>query len=148
MNAYQVQALKRRGINIAKLGCVMQEFEPVDISDVMPDEVCFYSKNPERRWIRGRRADEPHVTLLYGLLDNANTIREDIDEVLEGWEPAPARGMEFEVFESPYEDEKYGCIVARVDNDNLLDAHHRLSLLPHIDTFPGYKAHVTLGYVK
>ena len=32
--------------------------------------------------------------------------------------------------------------------DALLDAHQRLSLLPHIDTHASYVPHITLGYVQ
>jgi hypothetical protein len=35
----------------------------------------------------------------------------------------------------------------KIDKD-LQEAHDRLQMLPHIDTFPGYKAHFTLAYIK
>lgn len=147
MNAYKVKALQRRGLVVSRLGCVMQDVEPVDLS-ALPDEWCYTSPHPDRRWISGKQVGEAHVTLLYGLLDNANTIREDVDEVLDGWEPGTISASDFEVFPSPFEDEPYSCIVARLDvTDNLLDAHARLSLLPHVNTYPTYKPHVTLAYV-
>lgn len=146
MNAYQVKALQRRGINVSALGCVMLDVESPDLSCI-PDEWCYTSAPPDRKWISGRQ-DEGHVTLLYGLLDNANTIREDIDEVLDGWAPGVIRGDRLTVFPSPFPDEPYSCIVSElVLTPELRDAHARLSLLPHINTHPTYRAHVTLAYV-
>lgn len=146
MNAYQVKALQRRGITVSALGCVMLDVESPDLSCI-PDEWCYTSTHPDRPWISGRQ-DEGHVTLLYGLLDNANTIREDIDEVLDGWAPGIIRGDTLTVFPSPFPDEPYSCIVSElVLTPELRDAHARLSLLPHINTHPTYRAHVTLAYV-
>lgn len=149
MNAYTLNALRRRGIVVSALGCVMQDVAPVDLSGTIPDAWCYASTHPDRTWISGRQDGEAHVTLLYGLLDNANTIREDIDEVLDGWRPGAIVSSDIEVFPSPFPDEPYSCIVARLDlTPELRDAHARLSFLPHINTHPEYKAHVTLAYVR
>jgi 2'-5' RNA ligase len=148
MNAYEVNALKRRGIVVSRLGCVMLDVSGPKVSRVLPNTWLYHSTHPDRRWITGAQ-DEGHVTLLYGLLDNANTIREDIDEVLAGWEPGIVQAARIGVFPSPFDDEPYSCIVAHLEvTDELKDAHARLSLLPHIDTHPEYKPHVTLAYVR
>ena len=42
---------------------------------------------------------------------------------------------------------KASLIAAGVLTPELRDAHARLSLLPHINTHPTYRAHVTLAYV-
>lgn len=147
MNAYEINALKRRGITVSALGCVMLDVTSPPISRLLPTTWLYSSSNPERRWISGAQ-DEGHVTLLYGLLDNANVIREDVDEVLAGWEPGEIATDHVGVFPSPFADEPYSCIVAHLAlTDGLRDAHARLSLLPHIDTHPDYKPHVTLAYV-
>lgn len=148
MNAYEVKALQRRGLAVSALGCVMQDVDGPPISRLLPTTWLYSSPRPDRRWISGAQ-DEGHVTLLYGLLDNANTIREDVDEVLAGWEAGRIETDHIGVFPSPFEDEPYSCIVAKLKvTDELLDAHARLSLLPHIDTHPDYKPHVTLAYVR
>ena len=149
MNAYEVKALSRRGINVGRLGCVMLDVTSPAISKLIPSAWLYTSPHPDRRWISGAQ-DEGHATLLYGLLDNANTIREDIDEVLGGWErPRVLTTREVGVFPSPFADEPYSCIVAHLNlSEQLSDAHSRLSLLPHIDTHPEYKPHVTLAYVS
>lgn len=148
MNAYGLRALQRRGIVVSRLGCVMLDVTGPHISRLLPALWLYSSTHPDRAWISGAQ-DQGHVTLLYGLLDNAHAIREDIDEVLDGWQmPAALTGdPAVTVFPSPFEDEPYSCLVARIDAPELRDAHARLSLLPHIDTHPEYKPHVTLAYV-
>lgn len=148
MNAYEVQALKRRGITVSALGCVMLDVDGPPISRLLPTSWTYTSTHPDRRWISGAQ-DDGHVTLLYGLLENAHTIREDVQEVLEGWQAGPITTDRVGVFPSPFDDEPYSCIVAHLAlSDSLRDAHARLSLLPHIDTHPEYKPHVTLAYVR
>ena len=147
MNAHGVRALKDMGIDPGKLGCVMLDVAMPDLSGVIPDEWCYASPRPDRFWVSGRQA-EGHVTLLHGLLSHATDIRPAIDEVLDGWEPGPVEGCVVTVFPSPWDDEPYSCIVSElVLTPELRDAHARLSLLPHIDTYPTYRAHVTLAYV-
>mgnify|MGYP001761390293 CR=1 FL=1 len=148
LNAYSVKALQRRGIDVAALGCVMLDVDGPPISRLLPATWLYWSEHPDRQWISGPQ-DSAHVTLLYGLLDNANTIREDVDEVLDGWETGPLTTDRVGAFPSPFEDEDYSCIVAHLSlTDNLRDAHARLSLLPHIDTHAEYKPHATLAYVR
>lgn len=153
LNAYDLKALPALGINISALGCVMLNVEPVDLS-MLPDEWGYTTRDPARKYISGVQRGGQHITLLYGLLHNANTIREHVDEVLDG---VTFEGLAVEcldVFDSPYPDEDYKCIVGRLHDKwgnepgCLVDAHARLSMLPHIDTFPTYKPHVTLAYVK
>lgn len=145
-------ALDQLGINVNKLGCVMLDVEPVDLTG-FPTQWEYFARNPEHRWITGaQRADVQHITLLYGLLQNANVIKPQVDLVLEGWNPGWLGIGYTEVFESNYDDEEYSCIVGRIGYPGeqpvtLLDAHIRLSTLPHIDTFWDYKPHVTLAYV-
>lgn len=147
MSTYVEQAEKL--YSTGYMGCVMLDVAPVDLDGVIPDEWCYSSPNPARPWISGRQ-NEFHVTLLYGLLDNANTISDHVYKRLDGW-GVPAGGLEstaLAAFQSPFEDEPYSCIVAEfVENSVLIDAHGRLSRLPHISTFPDYRPHVTLAYV-
>ena len=150
MNAYTLKCLADRGINAGDLGCVMLDVKPHDLTGVIEPDWEYVEDHPKLGHVTGVQ-HEHHVTLLYGLLRNANEDRAAIDEVLCGWTPEPVRTDQLEVFPSPFPDEApYVCIVARqsVVSRNLRDAHARLSMLPHIDTHPEYKAHVTLAYVK
>lgn len=54
----------------------------------------------------------------------------------------------FGYFDSPYPDEPYWCIVAHLKPDDfLLSMNERLQMLPHVRTFNGFKAHVTIAYI-
>lgn len=136
------------GIDVPKMGCVMLKVEKLKTEFIVPKEWEYYAKNEDYKWIKGINAGD-HITLLYGLLRNANTIRAAVDKVLSGWKPEAPQIEKVGSFPSTYKDEPYVCIVGHVKKtDNLVEAHDRLSFLPHIDSHPGYKPHVTLGYVK
>lgn len=110
----------------------------------------YYTKNPERKWINGWVAGEtPHITLLYGLLDNAHNWESYITTVLDGWGLDTVEIDHIGYFESPYEDESYYCLVAHIKvTPELMEGHQRLEFLPHINTFVGYKPHMTIGYIN
>jgi 2'-5' RNA ligase len=147
LNAYKIKALREMGIEVSKLGCVMLDLEPIDAAAFAPSNWAYYAKNPEYKWVKGFEV-RSHITLLYGLLKNANTIRWAVDEVLEGWEPGQIVVDRIGSFPSNLDGEPYACIIGHIRvTAQLLDAHARLSYLPHIDTFWEYKPHVTLGYV-
>lgn len=147
MNSYDIpEVYKSLGIEIDKLGCVMLDVEKIDVRSILPPEYEYTS--PTWRYVKGLDAGD-HVTLQFGLLQNANIWREHVDAVLDGWRMPGQVYFSHIGFFPPVNDEPYSCIVAHViPSPALLDAHHRLSLLPHIDTHPGYKPHLTLAYVK
>ena len=137
-------------IDLRELGCVMLDIEPIEMPcDLLDSENLYYSPDPKKFWIKGWVAMEPHCTLLYGLLDKAFEIENEIEVVLGGWKLDKLTIGEFGYFDSPYPDEPYYCIVGHVFiSDGLLEGHSRLELLPHINTFPMYKAHITFAYIK
>ena len=147
LNAYNLKCLSDLGVSIPKLGCVMLDVEPLDIKGAIPPEWAYVSTNPNMRHVSGIQT-EGHITLLFGLLHNANTIRPAIDEVLNGWETGDIFTQSISAFPSPMESEPYSCIIAEIQlTPAISDAHSRLSLLPHIDTHPTYRPHLTIGYV-
>lgn len=141
------------GIKLDTLGCVMLDLEPLENMYSMDQEgaahCLYYSKNPDRKWIDGWIADkEPHITLLYGLLDRGKNIEKHIDKVFEGWVCEDVEIEEVSYFDSPYSDEPYWCIVAHITKTpELVEGHHRLSFLPHINTYETYKPHMTICYI-
>lgn len=150
MNAYGLRALRDLNISVGQLGCIMLDVEaPTPVGDLIPESWAYHSDNPDLRHVNGI-ATEYHVTLLYGLLPQVR--REHVDEVLDGWSglDVSVKTDQLDVFASPLPDEPYSCIVARQVSPSreIRDAHARLSLLPHIDTHPEFKAHVTLAYVR
>ena len=153
------EVYKWLGINLNKLGCVMLDLDPIEVPRDMIDgfthypkfqDKLYFAKDKERFWIDGWVVDKvPHITLLYGLLDEAKNYEPHIEQVLKGWRLNEIEIEDVDYFNSPYEDEKYYCIVAHIKvTDELLEGHRRLEFLPHINTFAGYKPHMTIAYIK
>lgn len=159
------EVYKSLGLNLNTLGCVMLDLEPVpQMTYIIQDHkdgaqlsydrymMDYYhiSPNKERFWIDGYVADKtPHVTLLYGLLQTAKNYQWHIEQILEGWNLEEVEIDHFGYFESPYIDEEYYCIVGHLKiTPQLQEGHDRLCMLPHLKTFPGYKAHTTIAYIK
>ena len=144
------EVYKWLGINLNTLGCIMLDlesiFEPPQDSDGL-----YYSPDKEKYWIDGFVAQKnPHITLLYGLLQTGKNYELHIKKLLTDCILTEVEIESIGYFDSPYPDEPYYCIVAHIKvTPELLDAHQRLEFLPHINTFTGgYKPHLTLAYVK
>jgi hypothetical protein len=153
LNAHQFKDLyEDLGIEVNKLGCVMLDTEGIPkplMYELEIPEVFYTAKNPEHFWIKGYVGDEPHVTLLYGLLTPAYEQPENIATVMNGWELPEVTIKEFGYFESPMKDEEYYCIVAHIEvTPKLVEGKERLEFLPHVNTFTGYMPHATIAYIK
>ena len=142
------------GIDLNKLGCVMIDIQPLDnmysIEFKGAGVALYKSINPARFWIDGWIANKvAHLTLLYGLLASANNIRPHVDKVLEGWKLDEVEIDHIGYFDSPYPDEPYYCLIAHIKPTGaLLEGHQRLEFLPHVNTFMGYKPHMTIAYIN
>lgn len=157
LNSHQFeQVYKDLGVDIDKLGCVMADIVPL-VSMADPDEDewilkknLYKSNNPQRKWIDGWVVGKTaHITLLYGIMENAHKWKKHIKAVLNNWELKTVEIDEIGYFDSPYDDDPYYCIVAHIKvTDRLLEGHQRLQFLPHINTFSGYKPHMTICYIK
>lgn len=141
------------GIDLKSLGCIMLKTEVPDTSFIK-DEDLYYTDNPKLFWVNGRSTTNSHITLKYGLLNSVR--RKHVDTVIDGL-PLPERliGQGMMKFDSPYPDEPYECIVLKISTDSafghpaeLMALHNQLNYLPHVNTFPDYKPHVTLAYVR
>jgi len=144
------------GYNLSKLGCLMLDTEPIKTVyyEIMQDGVTTYfpeykTKNKDRFWIDGYVADKtPHLTLFYGFLQEAKCYKWHIEKLMEDTSISSVTIEDVDYFESPYEDEKYYCIVAKVaKTPELMYAHNKMMLLPNIQTFPDYKPHITIAYI-
>lgn len=154
------------GFNLSKLGCLMLDTEPIKLPnhiiqdwetgagvnfDTFFKELFMYkSDNKDRFWIDGYVSDKtPHLTLFYGFLQEAKCYKKHIEILLENSKINTVKIEDVSFFESPYEDEPYYCIVAKVEKTpELLEAHNKMTLLPNIQTFPEYKPHITIAYIK
>lgn len=135
------------GIDLRDLGCLM-----IDTGNPIPDNMHldpadgYTSPDPKKFWMHGIHTDW-HVTARYGFLPDVR--KRHVDQVLDGFElPSELALVGFEVFPSPYADEDYECLVVRVDSPELRALNAHLSILPNINTFVPYKAHITVGYFK
>lgn len=137
-------------IHLDKLGCVMLDLENPDERVGVHERYLYYTANKNRKWIDGWvMGKTPHITLLYGLLENAHIWGNHVRKVLQGWSLKEVEVESVGMFESPYPDEEYYCIVAHIKvTDELMEGHQRLEFLPHINTFTGYKPHMTICYIK
>lgn len=156
LNSHQFeQVYKDLGIDLDELGCIMADVVPL-VSMMDPEEFgdkmdyLYTSKNPKRKWIKGWVVGKTaHITLLYGLLENGHTWKKHVDAVLKDWEMKTVEIDHIDYFDSQYEDEPYYCIVAHIKvSDKLQEANDRLQFLPHINTFAGYKPHMTIAYIE
>jgi hypothetical protein len=138
------------GIDLDDLGCIMLDVNAAAIKPFPDESVLHYTQDPKRFWIKGFVVGvKPHITLLYGLLESGTKWKKYVDAVLDGWKLKEVAVKEVGYFTSPYEDDQYYCIVAHIDiTPDLLEGYYRLNFLPHVNTFPDYKAHMTLAYIK
>lgn len=137
------------GISTDNMGCIMLDTEPLS-ADLLPPDEWGYKDDSLRFVNKFEAAKEPHATLLYGLLESGKDWQEHVDAVLADWQaPEKITLDSLEFFPNP--GKPYLPLVLRLastSHASLWQANQRLSLLPHINTFPGYKSHVTVGYVK
>lgn len=150
LSAHQFKSVYAElGYDLAELGCIMLDLEPQTFK--INESALYYANNKKYGWIDGNVAGKtPHVTLLYGLLRSGNELKKQVDTLLpKDCIPKEVTIEKVAHFDSPYDDEPYYCIVAHLKvTPELQEAHDRLTFLPHIDTFAGYKAHFTLAYIK
>ena len=72
-------------------------------------------------------------------------MRKHVDTVLDGWELGSVQITNVTAFAG---NPDYTPLVAEVSTEGLDEANARLRFLPHIDTFPDYRPHITLAYLK
>lgn len=132
-------------ISRLNLGCVMMDTENLPDFKIS-EEILYYSPNPEMKYVQGQVSERsPHVTLLYGIQPGVKKWH--VDRVLDGWEMPKVSVESVGHFDPELPSDPYYCMVAHLDVEPLLEAHQRLSFLPHVNTYPDYKAHLTLAYI-
>ncbi len=137
-------------IKYRSLGCSMLKVDPVPVSldDIGGEDVLYISKNKDLPWVNGFiNGKKPHITLLYGLLENV--CQKHVDVALANLEvPKTIKLTNIGTFPSQLIDEPYICIVVNVDIIPLIKFHEKLCMLPNIKRYPIFKAHLTIAYVK
>lgn len=135
------------GINLSDLGCIMLDTEPIDIMEQIQDlyeSANIYYGEPEDQHYGIPATTEPHVTLLYGLLQNGHVWRDKVNEMLMGWTCPELTVQKVSYFDIG---KAFAVIALLKKTPELIDGHERLTLLPHVNTFSEYVPHVSLVYV-
>ncbi len=124
-----------KGIDGVSYGCVMLPM-PADVTAACLE---YIARIDDRDMIEPE--GEPHVTLLYGLTD---PDPQPVADILETHPPVPLAFGAFSLFTSPEHD------VLKVDVESLplRRLHGQLASLPHESSYPNYKPHLTIGYLK
>lgn len=145
-------AISELGHDPDDLGFVGLEIELPAVYKEVLDPAWEY-KSPVLQYVKGYDVS-PHITLIYGLLFKAHEHRDWIDAVLKDWyKPNLVVMPGVEAFFANDGNEPYAAIVLTLgDNDydlsQLKQANDELRKLPHVNGFPVYKPHITIGYVK
>lgn len=141
------------GFDTPDLECVMLDLGPLQVKSpfgaAWQEKELFYGKHPKLKYAQGAVAEkEAHVTLLFGI-HPSETYVDDVMTALGDWQPDDVYIQEVSFFPSNVEGEDYTVIVGKVlPTANLLLARKRLETLDYTDSFPEYKPHVTLAYIK
>lgn len=126
-------------------GCIMINTEIIPVAQFVKkaEDDLFYETKHDQSPLPSE--DVPHATLLYGLLNNGNTWKKKVDEVLKGWKIDKVTIENVSFFDLGESKAVVGLLKV---TDELRDGHERLTLLPHVNTFSEYHPHITLAYIK
>lgn len=131
------------GIDFDKLGCIMLNTTKIPVAQYVPESGNDVVSDGSHSGLVGET--EPHVTLLFGLLENGNTWKNKVDSVLETWNCPTVTINRVSFFDLG---DQYAIVGIVEKSNELVDGHERLTLLPHINTFSEYIPHITLAYVQ
>lgn len=126
----------------------------VDLPKKIADRVREFSPRivPESALAEDGRENEPHITVLYGLKDEATADK--VRELLADEGPIKARIKTTSVFPAEDSSSQRGgarqsdVVKLDVESADLDRINKKLRELPNANEFPDYKPHVTLAYVK
>jgi hypothetical protein len=129
-----------KDFKVRKRGCVMMT---VDVPEW--DNICsivntedVYSPDEDH----GIEHD-PHVTVLYGFY--SFVLPNEVIEILRQFEPPKVLFGSIGIFEDHPD---FDIVMINVTSEDLTKMNLSLAKLPNEETFPNYKPHVTIAYVK
>jgi 2'-5' RNA ligase len=121
-------------------GCVMAQ---LNIDEAQWEDIQSPIKDGElHQGDNMGREDDPHITILYGL--HKSVSDDEIEEVISDFEPFEVELKKVDIFEN----DDFDVIKFSINNKDLTQYNKILKELPHTNSYPDYKAHVTIAYVK
>lgn len=129
-----------KDFQVRKRGCVMMMVNIPDWDDVcqMINTEDVYSPDEDHGV-----EHTPHITVLYGFY--SFVMLHDVLEVMNTFNPPSVTFGSIGIFE---EHPDFDVVKVNVESEDLAHMHLKLSDLPNEQTFPTYKPHMTIAYVK
>ena len=87
--------------------------------------------------------NNPHITVLYGFYSFVST--EAVAEILKQFGPPRIRFKDVGIFQDHPD---FDVVMIAVESEDLAKMNLALDFLPNEKTFPSYKPHATIAYVK
>lgn len=147
--------IEKVGGNPDDLGFVGLKVElPEEYRAALPKEWEYVS--PYEKYVKGYDID-PHITLIYGLLFSAEEEQPLVEAMLKDvYEPNVVMFDHVEAFHNDDDHVFYSAIVLTLggkqenswEYSELKALNDELRKLPHVNGFPVYKPHITVGYVR
>jgi len=119
-------------------GCIMGYFD-TPISNIQIEENDIYNNDTNEFGLE----IEPHVTILFGLLDDKIPENEIVDLLLMINPPEISSKM-VNIFES----NEYDVVKYEIEGNNLHILNKIFSTYPNENSYPTYEPHSTIAYVK
>ncbi len=129
-----------KDFKVRKRGCVMMKMEVPQW-----DEICSIIKPEDVYDVDEDHGieHEPHVTVLYGFYSFVK--HEDVSEILNTFSPPKATFGNIGIFNDHPD---FDIVMITVESEDLAKMNLALAVLPNEETFPNYRPHATISYVK
>ena len=132
----------------SKFACVMLRVadarQPHYQSGIIPELVWLANEVPTTHLADKGRADDFHITVLYGLHQNDPAA---VKAVLANVGPITVKLGKVSTF-PPNDDHEFEVIKVDVISEELQRLHAALKKLPNSNQYPKYQPHITLAYVR
>jgi len=107
------------------------------------DKDKLYSGEDEPGWVENGIQKLFHITVLFGVNDD---VKDEVKKVFDKYRPVHIETTEIKYFSS---DPNYDVAIVRCKSEELTKIHDELrDTLENKETYPNYKPHVTIAYLK
>ena len=113
-----------------------------DIQDNI-DKDKLYDGEDEPGWVEHGLQKLFHITILFGVNDN---VKDEVKKVFDKYKPVHIETTGIKYFSS---DPNYDVVIVRCKSEELTKIHNELKdTLENQETYPNYKPHITIAYLK